>query len=389
MSHINYNLTNDQQRLLNMYINQYNQTNSHIDRLLDMLDEIRGNIMNVISSTQPRRTRMTRHSRNSNSHINRFINQIINDGENSYIHYDYSRPINPQIYNQTRIFNDTNSLFNDTNSSNSLFSNTRLFNDNILLRNSNRRAENSNDLADFLTNFLNTNVVVRPTNEEIQNASRIVRYSNIENPLSESCPISLEQFQPDQMVRQIIHCGHLFSDSYFQEWFNNNVRCPVCRYDIREYRNRHNRSSLNNTSESNEIQSSNSTLLEQTTQPSIIEDDVENENLENENLENENLENENLEQQNNNSFTNFNVFRNPNSNQIEHVMFDISNNELSNDIVNNVTYRLFQSILRPQTNNQSINRTQTDDVFLIDPSNNLLIYETILRPNTNTRNNTR
>ena len=95
------------------------------------------------------------------------------------------------------------------------------------------------------------------------------------------------------------------------------------------------------------------------------------------------------EKQNNNSFTNFNVFRNPESNQIEHVMFDISNNELSNDIVNNVTYRLFQSILRPQTNNQSINRTQTDDVFLIDPSNNLLIYETILRPNTNTRNNTR
>jgi hypothetical protein len=34
------NLTPEQQRLIAMYINQYNQTNTHIDILLDMLDEI-------------------------------------------------------------------------------------------------------------------------------------------------------------------------------------------------------------------------------------------------------------------------------------------------------------------------------------------------------------
>ena len=43
------NLTPEQQRLVNMYVNQYNQTNSHIDFLLDMLDEIRGNIINIIT----------------------------------------------------------------------------------------------------------------------------------------------------------------------------------------------------------------------------------------------------------------------------------------------------------------------------------------------------
>ena len=39
----NHNLSYEQQRLINMYITQYNQTNEHIEQLLDMLDEIRNN----------------------------------------------------------------------------------------------------------------------------------------------------------------------------------------------------------------------------------------------------------------------------------------------------------------------------------------------------------
>jgi hypothetical protein len=83
-------LTPEQQRLINIYINQYNQTNTHIDMLLDILDEIRGNIINIINSTQPRRTRINRHSRNSgiNTNINRFVNQFFNDRQNDYIYYD-------------------------------------------------------------------------------------------------------------------------------------------------------------------------------------------------------------------------------------------------------------------------------------------------------------
>ena len=44
----NRNLTSEQQRLLTMYTNQYNQTNEHINILLDMLEETRGNIINII-----------------------------------------------------------------------------------------------------------------------------------------------------------------------------------------------------------------------------------------------------------------------------------------------------------------------------------------------------
>ena len=51
--------------------------------------------------------------------------------------------------------------------------------------------------------------------------------------MSESCPISLEHFNENDIVRQLLHCGHLFHQPQFEEWFNSNTRCPVCRYDIR------------------------------------------------------------------------------------------------------------------------------------------------------------
>ena len=83
---MNNTLTNEQQRLINMYIQQYNVTNSHIDNLLDMLEDIRSNIFNILSANQPRGTRPIRPTRTSRQ---------------NNIYYDYTRPINPNIYNYT------------------------------------------------------------------------------------------------------------------------------------------------------------------------------------------------------------------------------------------------------------------------------------------------
>ena len=60
----------------------------------------------------------------------------------------------------------------------------------------------------------------------------------------------------------------------------------------------------------------------------------------------------------------------------DNITFDITNNT-SNNAINNITSRLVQSIL--QRNHSD------DDSFIFDPSNNILFYETILRPNN--RNN--
>ena len=33
----------------------------------------------------------------------------------------------------------------------------------------------------------------------------------------------------------IIQCGHIFCSNELLTWFENNVRCPMCRFDIRTY----------------------------------------------------------------------------------------------------------------------------------------------------------
>ena len=63
------------------------------------------------------------------------------------------------------------------------------------------------------------------------------------------------------------------------------------------------------------------------------------------------------------------------SNQIDNITFDITNTDITSNVVN----RLFQSLLSPQSAN--------NDSFMYDPSNNLLFYETIFRPYGNNQNN--
>jgi hypothetical protein len=46
----------------------------------------------------------------------------------------------------------------------------------------------------------------------------------------------------------IRHCRHIFNTNSLISWFNSNCKCPVCRYDIRDYE--HN----NDVSNSNHIQ---------------------------------------------------------------------------------------------------------------------------------------
>ena len=90
-----------------------------------------------------------------------------------------------------------------------------------------------NATAEMLNNL--TPVIVRPTRQQLDRATRIVRYGDIQNPLNTQCPISLESFQDASNVVQIIDCRHVFQPSSFNQWFNSNVRCPICRYDIRNY----------------------------------------------------------------------------------------------------------------------------------------------------------
>jgi hypothetical protein len=86
-------------------------------------------------------------------------------------------------------------------------------------------------------NTFNENVIVRPTTEQIESATINYDFSidDSVNNTNTNCPITLEEFQQGEAVCKIRHCGHTFRREPIQNWFQGNVRCPVCRYDIRDY----------------------------------------------------------------------------------------------------------------------------------------------------------
>lgn len=85
--------------------------------------------------------------------------------------------------------------------------------------------------------FRNTfeDVIVRPTNQQIAVATERIRFTETSVYNNTSCPITLEPFEDGEQVCRIIHCAHLFKPAAISDWFQRNVRCPVCRYDIRNF----------------------------------------------------------------------------------------------------------------------------------------------------------
>jgi len=88
--------------------------------------------------------------------------------------------------------------------------------------------------ATFTQSFFDP-VIIYPTQRQIDNATKLIQYDTIINPTNETCPFTCEPFHNQDLVRQILHCGHNFSPSHFNTWFHSNVSCPICRYDIRTY----------------------------------------------------------------------------------------------------------------------------------------------------------
>jgi uncharacterized Zn finger protein (UPF0148 family) len=88
----------------------------------------------------------------------------------------------------------------------------------------------------YTANLLNNlqDVIIRPTNEQILLATETIIYDD--SLITQiQCPISLESFVNGEEICRIKHCYHCFKRPNLLNWFRRNVRCPVCRYDIRDY----------------------------------------------------------------------------------------------------------------------------------------------------------
>tara|TARA_Y100001970_G_scaffold294168_1_gene447873 strand:- start:1507 stop:2517 length:1011 start_codon:yes stop_codon:yes gene_type:complete len=95
------------------------------------------------------------------------------------------------------------------------------------------------NLGENLTNFINNTLYTPsrpdfPTYNQVIRATTTTNFSDLSNNNCTICPISRDNFEPNDIVLQINHCGHIFKKNSLLSWFETNSKCPVCRYDIRQ-----------------------------------------------------------------------------------------------------------------------------------------------------------
>lgn len=90
-------------------------------------------------------------------------------------------------------------------------------------------------LLDAVTNMPRADlepVVVRPDNQTIDRATTLRSAHDVDG--DEVCSVCQDHYTEGQAIRSITHCNHMFHKSCIDQWFERNVHCPVCRYDIRQ-----------------------------------------------------------------------------------------------------------------------------------------------------------
>lgn len=222
-SHLN--LPNEQLLLINILNTIYNDNLRQINSLTSSNNEIRNIITNLLSNNT--------NSRNQTH--NRFRNRYNNYRENLARSSNQDRVyINnlPYIIENVQEYRIPSShLYNWINNSN--VSTTESQESSSQTRTTNTQPIMSNYSRAFQSFF--EPVEIYPTQTQVETATRRAMYCDIVSPINRSCPISLENFNDSDTVSVIRYCGHIFHTEHLNRWFRTNCRCPVCRYDIRNY----------------------------------------------------------------------------------------------------------------------------------------------------------
>ena len=196
----------------------------------------------------------TQPARNNNINFLETIHElIISYNENIRLHNQIIEDYNHNIFNILNVLQHIHANnYNYNNNNNNNQSNTNTPRTSPVSNNSNRRPSNV-DLTALLyllniPNHINYNSETRHvilTQEQINNSTVIVSY-NHEQFHDTTCPISLDDFEVDEEICQIVGCGHYFKKNHIMRWFQTNHICPVCRYNILDNPRQPTRASNNN-----------------------------------------------------------------------------------------------------------------------------------------------
>ena len=189
------------------------------DNLLFDMDSQSLLLINTLNTMYANNVRQIENLTRTNDEIrNTFTTVLLNSSRNRSINtnrrpnYNRSSDVNRRTYINRRTA--TNNIYEEPDTNDTIGANDRL------LR--------------IFESFL-TPVTIYPTPTQVELATRIVRFCEIVEPINNSCPISLDVFNENDVVTVIRYCGHIFNTIQINAWFTTNCRCPICRYDIRNY----------------------------------------------------------------------------------------------------------------------------------------------------------
>jgi len=218
---------NNDDLLLN-YIQNITSSHQTLNIMANVLTHQERNINNLITLTRERERRLANNNRNRNILQQSFIRQPTTIPTEEQFNLPVNFPSN--------IINNINNINNRNNRNNRNLRNLR----------------NLGNLGNIGNNRNTRNI-------DLINDSIIYNtFSNINNPINNSCPINREVFNPDDSVIQIIQCGHVFNESGLLRWFENNTTCPLCRYNL-----------LNQTGTNNTVNTQNNQTPTQTQANSV------------------------------------------------------------------------------------------------------------------------
>jgi hypothetical protein len=75
--------------------------------------------------------------------------------------------------------------------------------------------------------------VVVPLPAEIITQIPCGKFHNLENANETECSICKSDFEGNDHV-MLLSCKHFFHESCIKRWFNQSVKSPICRKDLRE-----------------------------------------------------------------------------------------------------------------------------------------------------------
>jgi len=285
LRNINLSRRQDNQTLLNMYVEHYYHILSEIEYFNETLNYLEENI-NILTENNPLlyiQTRQTNNDFLNTMNQRRRFNPSNPTTRNSTSPL-LSSPVTSLLFTRntstplTSRNSTTTNTTNTTNATNTTNTNTITpLSRNLNTRGFSLRNQNNDYLSIFnellFHNILDQeNVIVAPSQEEINNSIIVTEFKNLTNKLNNECPITLTKFNDNDIIGQIKYCYHTFNIDSINTWFQNNVKCPVCRYDIRNYPISTNSTSSNaintnttNTTSSNARNTTNTTNARNTT----------------------------------------------------------------------------------------------------------------------------